>query len=162
MRKITQGKNTKKSVNLRFTSLALFHTFASYILNKVKMRIMIVDDSATFRDAIRHLLSKNPAHQVVAEAENGKTAIEMSEKHNPDLILMDIEMPIMDGIEATKILLEKNSGLKIIAITAYQERMYLDDILNTGFLGFIYKNNIFDQLENAIESAISGKLFITL
>jgi two-component system, NarL family, response regulator DegU len=123
---------------------------------------MIVDDSATFRDAIRHLLSKNPAHKVVAEAENGKTAIEMYEKHQPELVLMDIEMPVMNGVEATKILLGRNKELKIIAITAHHERMYLDDILNTGFLGFVYKNNVFDQLENAIESALSGKLYLML
>ena len=68
---------------------------------------MIVDDSAAFRDAIRHLLSKNNAYQIVAEAENGKTAIEMMKQHTPELILMDIEMPVMNGIEATKLLLKK-------------------------------------------------------
>ena len=123
---------------------------------------MIVDDSAAFRDAIRHLISKNPAYQVVAEAENGQTAIELCEKHQPDLILMDIEMPIMNGIEATKLLLLGNKDLKIIGVTAHEERLYLDDIVTAGFVAFIYKNQVFDQLEDAIESAIAGKFYLTL
>jgi DNA-binding NarL/FixJ family response regulator len=122
---------------------------------------MIVDDSAAFRDAIRHLLSKNNAYHIVAEAENGKTAIEMMKQHTPELILMDIEMPVMNGIEATKLLLKNNKDLKIIAITAHEERLYIDDIANAGFIAFIYKNQVFDQLENAIESAIKRKLIIT-
>jgi DNA-binding NarL/FixJ family response regulator len=123
---------------------------------------MIVDDSPAFRDAIRHLLSKNPAYKIIAEAENGKIAIERLKQYTPDLILMDIEMPEMDGIEATKIMLKMNKDLKIIAITAHEERLYLDDIVNTGFIAFIFKNQVFDQLENAIESAISGKLHRTI
>lgn len=123
---------------------------------------MIVDDSATFREAIRHLLGKNNEFQIVAEAENGKSAIEMYAINRPELILMDIEMPVMDGIEATKIMLGSNKDLKIIAVTAHEERLYIDDILNTGFTGFVYKNQVFDQLENAIESVITGKLFISI
>jgi DNA-binding NarL/FixJ family response regulator len=121
------------------------------------MKIMIVDDSVAFRDAIRHLLSKNPAYHIVAEAENGRIAFGMLEKNRPDIILMDIEMPVMNGIQATKLMLEKNKELKIIAISMHHEKLYLNDILNAGFKAFVNKNNVFDQLENAIDNVYAGK-----
>jgi len=126
------------------------------------MRIMIVDDSEAFRSATKHLLSKNTDYQVVAEAQNGIIALEMLEKHNPDLILMDIEMPEMNGIEATKIMLKKNSQLRIIAISAHQESLYIKDILNAGFIASVNKNNVFDQLETAIEHAVTGRMYLSV
>ncbi len=126
------------------------------------MRIMIVDDSEAFRSATKHLLSKNPAYQVVAEAQNGIIALEMLEKYHPDLILMDIEMPVMNGIEATKIMLKKNNKLRIIAISAHQESLYMKDILNAGFIASVNKNNVFDQLYTAIEHAASGRMYLSV
>ena len=124
------------------------------------LRIMIVDDNKAFREALKHLLSKNPKYEVVAEAENGRQALEISEKQHLDLVLMDIEMPIMNGIEATKLMLYENSLLKVVAITSYQDKMYLKDIIRAGFKAFVNKNNVFDELEEAISDAISGKLHI--
>ena len=66
------------------------------------------------------------------------------------------------GLKQQNCCLKNNKDLKIIAITAHEERLYIDDIANTGFIAFIYKNQVFDQLENAIESAIKGKLIITI
>ncbi len=126
------------------------------------MRIMIVDDSSAFREATKHLLSKNPTYQIVAEAENGKIALDKLEEYNPDLILMDIEMPVMNGIEATKIMLKMNKDLKIIAISAHQESLYLKDILNAGFSASVNKNNIFDQLETAIEHTRTGRMYLSV
>ncbi|MEN8120686.1 MAG: response regulator transcription factor [Bacteroidota bacterium] len=124
------------------------------------MRIMIVDDSQTFREAISHILSKNTAHQIVGEAENGKHAVEMFEKINPDLILMDIEMPVMNGINASKLILKKNKAVKIIAVSNYDEKLYLKEIIDAGLIGFVNKNKVFDQLEDAITHAYIGKLYI--
>jgi two-component system response regulator DegU len=117
---------------------------------------MIVDDSKAFRDAVSHLLSKNPLYQVVAEAENGKLAYEMFEKYNPDVILMDIEMPILNGIEATRKILNINSSIKIIAVTAYKEKIYMSDIEDIGFSSFVYKNNVYEQLEEAISKSMTN------
>lgn len=124
------------------------------------MRIMIVDDSKAFREATKHLLKSNADYEVVAEAENGKQALEISEKISLDLILMDIEMPIMNGIEACKLMLYQNSSRKIIAITSYQDKMYLNDIISAGFKAFVNKNNVFDGLEEAISNTVEGKLHI--
>jgi DNA-binding NarL/FixJ family response regulator len=126
------------------------------------MKIMIVDDSAAFRDAMKHMLKKNEDYQIVAEAENGQIALEMMEIHHPDLILMDIEMPVMNGIEATKIMLEKNKELTIIAISSHQEHLYLKDIMRAGFRASVYKNNVFDQLETAIEYAMTGRWYLSV
>jgi len=121
------------------------------------MRIMIVDDSAAFREATRHLLSKNPIFEVVAEAENGKRAVEIFEEQKLDLILMDIEMPIMNGIEATKQILKTGNHVKIIAVSAYQEKIYLNNLLDIGFIAYVNKNNVFDQLKEVINSVSTGK-----
>lgn len=117
------------------------------------MRIMIVDDSAAFREATRHLLSKNPICEIVAEAENGIVAIEKHETTKPDIILMDVEMPILNGIEATKQILQIDNHVKIIAVTAYQEGIYLEGLGNIGFTNYVNKNKVFDQLEDAILNA---------
>lgn len=126
------------------------------------MRIMIVDDSTAFRDALKHLLSTKPKYEVVAEAENGEQALKISAKQHLDLVLMDIEMPIMNGIEATKLMLYQNSSLKVIAITSYQDKMYLKDIISAGFKAFVNKNNVFEELEEAISDATRGKLHMPI
>ncbi len=124
------------------------------------MKIMIVDDNKVFREAIRHMLKRNTTYEIVAEAENGEQALEVSAKQHLDLVLMDIEMPIMNGIEACKLMLYQNNSLKMIAITSYQDKMYLSDIIGAGFKAFVNKNNVFDELEEAISNAISGKIHI--
>ena len=124
------------------------------------MRIMIVDDSKAFREAVRHLLRKKPDCEVVAEAENGKKAVEIAKNEKLDLVLMDIEMPVMNGIDATKLMLYQNSSLKVIAVSSYQEKLYLDDIISAGFKAFVNKNNVFENLEDAISNVYSGKLHV--
>ncbi len=118
------------------------------------MRIMIVDDSRAFREATRHLLNKNQAYNIVAEAENGIIALEKHKTTKPDIILMDIEMPVLNGIEATKQILKTDNHVKIIAVTAYREKIYLNDLLDIGFIAYVNKNNVFDELEETINGKI--------
>lgn len=124
------------------------------------MRIMIVDDNKAFREATKHFLSRNTEYQVVAEAENGNQAIELFDKIKIDLVLMDIEMPVLNGIETTKWLLKKDHSLKIIAVSNYHEQQYINDIKNAGFLSYVNKNNVTEQLEEAIANVFNGKFYL--
>ncbi|NJO88835.1 MAG: response regulator transcription factor [Chloroflexia bacterium] len=117
------------------------------------MRIMIVDDSRTFREATKLLLKKNPIYKIVAEAENGEVAVELYKQYIPEMVLMDIEMPVMNGIEATKVIMREYKEAKIIAISAHKEKLYLNEALDAGFSGFVYKNNMIEQLHDAITFA---------
>jgi two-component system response regulator DegU len=124
------------------------------------MRIMIVDDSSTFREATKLLLERNPVYEIVAEADNGDKAIKLYKHHLPDLVLMDIEMPVMNGIDATKVIMHDHKDAKIIAISAHREKLYLNEALKAGFSGFVYKNNMTEQLYDAITFAYVGKVYL--
>ncbi len=121
------------------------------------MKIMIVDDSKSFRKALRHILNLNDKYEIIAEAENGKQALDLLKTCTPELVLMDIEMPEMNGIEATKLMLWRNKNIKFIAITMYRDKAYLNEILGAGFRACIFKSNIFDELDEAIETVFEDK-----
>ena len=123
------------------------------------MKIMIVDDSDTFRDALKLILNKNKEYEIVGEAENGIEAIEQFSRLSPDLILMDIEMPEMNGIEATKRILWQNKNIIFIAITMYKDKAYLTELIGSGFKACIFKNNVFDELDDAIKKVCNGELY---
>ncbi len=121
---------------------------------------MIVDDSKTFREATKLLLKRNPVYEIVAEADNGDKAIKLYTQYLPDLVLMDIEMPVMNGIDATIAIMHDHKEAKIIAISAHKEKLYLNEALKAGFSGFVYKNNMTEQLHDAITFAYVGKIYI--
>ena len=120
------------------------------------MRIIIVDDSATFREATKHLLSSNPDFNIVAETNNSHNALKLINQLRPEIMLMDIKLPVTKAIADCKLLLEQNKHLKIIAITAYDEKVYVKEILKAGFLAVVNKNNVYDQLQTAIICTYNG------
>jgi len=124
------------------------------------MRTMIVDDNKSFREALKYTLNRKSDYKVVAEAENGKQALELLRKNRPDLILMDIEMPVMNGIEATKLILWKNPKIIVIAVTMYQDKAYLTELIGAGFKACIFKNNIDNELSEAINCIKGGSIYM--
>ena len=121
------------------------------------VKIMIVDDNKTFRVALRHLLEINKNYEIVCEAENGKQAVQLLDSYVPELVLMDIEMPIMNGIQAAKQMLWENTHLKLIAITMYKEKAYIDEIISAGFRACIFKSEVFDTIDRVIKNVIENK-----
>lgn len=115
------------------------------------MKIMIVDDSRSFRLALRHLLEKNKKYEIICEAENGRQALDLMNSFVPEIVLMDIEMPIMDGLKAAKLMLWENSKIKFIAITMYRDKAYLDEIMSAGFRACIFKSDVYDEIYNVID-----------
>lgn len=131
------------------------------MLHRTKPRItlLIADDHEIFRDGLSLMLSKQEDIQLIAQAENGKELVELTEKHQPDVILTDIKMPQMDGIEATRILIQKFPGLKIIALSMFDEESLIVEMLESGAKGYLLKNADKHEILEAITSVHEEKTF---
>jgi len=123
------------------------------------MKFIVVDDNKTFRDGIKYYLENILFYQVIDVASDGKEFLISKHIHLADLILMDIEMPNFNGIETVKRALWENSFLKFIAVTNYTDKAYLIDLLGAGFKACVFKQNIYDDLENAIKAVENNKLY---
>lgn len=123
------------------------------------MNFIIVDDNNTFRESLKFHIETSLKHKVIGTFSDGLEFLENSNNHIADLILMDIEMANINGIEAVKKALWENPFLKFIAITSYTERAYLLDLLDAGFKGCVFKTKIFDELEKAISEVMDGNYY---
>jgi DNA-binding NarL/FixJ family response regulator len=120
-------------------------------------KVIIVDNHPLFREGIKLLIEGEGLGEVIAEAENGKVFLGLLENYDPDLVVMDIEMPVMDGIEATRQALAIRPGLKILVVTIFYEREYFDTMINLGAMGFVLKSSGKQELEKAIRTVIRGE-----
>ena len=124
------------------------------------VRIAIVDDNQSFREALRFFIEQIPDFEVVGEATNGKEFIELIDNNQIDVALVDIKMPVMDGIQATYRVLDKHYPyIKIIAISLYNDFNSLEDMIKAGASGYIQKDEVDGCLEEAIRSVMNNKLF---
>lgn len=128
---------------------------------KEDIKVIIVDDHQIFRKGLSLQLKEVPSVQVVGEANSGKEFIDILEDHDADVVLMDIKMPEMTGVEATKKALKKNPNLKILALSMFGEEEYLQNMLDAGAKGFLLKNIDIVDLERAINSVMDGKNFFS-
>ena len=127
-------------------------------MNKIK--VLIVDDHTIMRDGIRALLSVNNDIEIVGEASDGKEAIAKANKLNPDVILMDIAMPIMDGLEATRRIKKDNRGIKILALTQYENKEYILSVIKSKADGYVPKRALGSELIAAIRAVHKGESFL--
>ncbi len=126
---------------------------------KYYIRIVIADDHEIFRDGLALMLSKQTDVILQGQAENGFELIELVEEKQPDVILTDIKMPRMDGIEATKQLLKKNPEQKIIALSMFDEENLIVEMLEAGAKGYLLKNADKKEILEAIEQVYEGNTF---
>lgn len=120
------------------------------------INIILVDDHSIFRESLKRLLMAEKIGNVIAEAKNGKEFLEIIENIVPDLVLMDISMPIMDGVEATRKAIEKHPDLQIITLSMFGDEKYYQKMIEAGAKGFVLKNADIEELENAISEVSSG------
>ena len=123
---------------------------------QTKTSIIIVDDHKIFRDGLLLLLNHFDFVKVVGQASNGEEFLNILEEVEPDIVLMDINMPKMNGIEATKIALEKYPGLKVIALTTFFEDDYIKNMFSVGVEGYILKRSNIEDFELAIKRVSEG------
>lgn len=125
------------------------------------IRILIADDHAIVRHGLRQSLSREEGLMVVAEAENGRRAAELAAEYNPDLIIMDVSMPDMNGIEASLKILKTNPGIRIIALSMHPEKQYVLAMMKSGARGYLVKTNLFEELLTAIRTVMDGNVFLS-
>lgn len=129
--------------------------------HKEKPDIIIVDDHMIFRQGLKSILAFHNIANVIGEASNGKELLELLTYLKPNLVLMDIDMPTMNGIEATEKALELIPELKIIAFTMYNDEDYYYKMIDRGVQGFILKTNGINELQDAIENVMSGDTYFS-
>ncbi len=127
-------------------------------MNRIK--VLIVDDHAILRDGIKALLSLNDDFEIVGEASEGKEAIDKAGELEPDVIVMDIGMPSMDGLEATSRIKKKNSKVKVLVLTQHDNKEYILSAVKAGVSGYIPKKALGSDLVSAIRSVFRGDSFL--
>ena len=125
-----------------------------------EISVLIVDDHEVVREGLRLSLLRSPQIRVVGEAPDGETAIALSERRRPDIVIMDLRMPGMDGIEATEEILKRVPETAVIVFTAYSERALLARSLESGAKGYILKEAPHETLLRAIEKVAGGDSFV--
>ena len=124
------------------------------------IRLLLVDDQRLMRDGLRILLEMEPDLEVAGEAESGQEALEAYETLQPDVVLMDIRMPVMDGVEAIQRLRARWPGAKVIILTTFDDDVYVFDGLRAGALGYMLKDVSGEELAEAIRTVATGGALI--
>lgn len=124
------------------------------------IKIVIADDQQLVREGLRLLLSLIPDVEVIGEAENGRVAAELVQTLQPDVVLMDIQMPELDGVAATRIIQEQSPGSKVIILTTFDDDEYVFEGLRAGAIGYLLKDVPSEQLAEAVRAAYKGDGFI--
>ena len=124
------------------------------------IRVLIVDDQALFREGVRTILSIQDDIEVIGEASNGEEALRLAAQHQPDVVLMDLRMPIMDGVTATKRLKSTLPDCKVIVLTTFDDEESVFDGLRGGAVGYLLKDVNSEKLYEAIRAAARGEYFL--
>lgn len=119
-------------------------------------RVLVVDDQAAVRSALKAMLSVTDDLQLVGEAADGATAIKVCKEVQPDLILMDVLMPIMNGADATKAIRTQSPQVAVLALTSFLEPELVQGMMNAGAMGYLLKNGSADDLAETIRAACAG------
>jgi DNA-binding NarL/FixJ family response regulator len=125
-----------------------------------KIRIMIADDQSIIRDGLKSLLESNPNFEVIHLAENGDVACRYANLLNPDVILMDIRMPVLNGVDATKCIKKENPNIKIIILTTFDDDAYIIEAMRHGASGYLLKDTSSQKLFDAISDAVLGHIIL--
>ncbi len=124
------------------------------------MRVLIVDDDALIRDSLKLLLELEPDFRVAGLAANGQEAIDLCRQELPDLVLMDIRMPVLDGVLGTKKLKELYPGLPVVVLTTFRDEEYIKEALKNGASGYILKSQPADSIIESLRAVAKGNIVL--
>ena len=127
----------------------------------MKVRILLADDHQIMREGLKALLAKHTSIEVIAEAENGIEALSIARQERPDVIVMDIAMPDINGIEVTRQIKSELSDIKIIALSMHSDRRFVSEVLKAGASAYVLKHAAFEDLEKAIKAVMMNRTFLS-
>lgn len=127
----------------------------------MSITILLADDHKIVRDGLRALLENQPDMKVIAEAENGRTAVQLARQKRPQVVIMDISMPDLNGIEATRQMIRELPDIKVIALSMHSDRRYILRMFRAGAVGFLLKDCAFEELVSAINTAIADQPYVS-
>ncbi|UEA31868.1 response regulator [Granulicatella elegans] len=123
-----------------------------------KIKVMLVDDEQLIRSGLKIMLETYPDIEVIHQAGNGREAFECCKKEVPDVVLMDIHMPVSTGIEGTKLIKEAYPEVKIVMVTTFQDTEYIIEAMQYGASGYLLKDSSYEAIYDGIKVALSGKV----
>ncbi len=127
----------------------------------MKRRVLIADDHKIFREGLKALLESREGIQVLGEAENGRTLTKMTRQLRPDLVIIDVAMPEMNGIEATRQLREIDAGIKVLALSMHSDSRFVTQMLKAGANGYLLKDCAFNELAEAIQTVFQNRVYLS-
>jgi len=125
------------------------------------IRIMVVDDHGIMRDGLHLLIGQQDSMKIVGEAANGRDAVAMAEKLKPDIVLMDVSMPGLNGIGATAEIIKGDSDAKVLALSAHSDKQFVTDMLKAGASGYVLKDCVTEELIRAINAVHAGERYLS-
>jgi len=128
---------------------------------KPKTRILVVDDHEVVRHGLTMFLRAFPDFDLIGEAADGREAVDLCEQLSPDIVLMDVQMPEMDGVAATRLIREKCPNTQVLALSTFKDKDVVRDMLKAGAIGYLLKNTSIDEMANAIRAALAGKMTLS-
>jgi two-component system response regulator NreC len=127
----------------------------------MNIKILVADDHKIVRDGLRTLIEKENGMEVIAEAEDGRSAVKQAKKLLPDIVIMDITMPDLNGIDATRAIFEEAPGVKIIALSMHSDRRFVSGMLEAGASGYLLKDSAFEELATAIRAVVANQIYLS-
>jgi two-component system response regulator NreC len=127
----------------------------------MSIKIILADDHKIIRDGLRSLISSEENMEIVAEAENGRDAVELARQHSPEIVVMDINMPDLNGIDATRLILEENPSIKVLALSVHSTSRFVKEMLKAGVSGYLVKQCAYEELATAINAVLEGRAYLS-
>ena len=125
------------------------------------LRILLADDHTLVRQGLRKLIEVRPEWEVVAEAGNGRDAVRLAEQHRPDVAVVDVAMPLLNGIEATRQITKRAPQTKVLVLSMYSDEAYVTQMLKAGAIGYLLKDSADVDLVQAVQAVSQGKSFFS-
>ena len=125
------------------------------------IEVILADDHLMVRDGLRVLLERDPEIAIVAVVEDGESAVRATEQLHPDVVIMDVSLPKVNGIEATRRICSSTSGAKVVGLSVHDDQVFVEAMRAAGACGFVVKRSAFTALPSAIGHALAGDRFVT-
>jgi two-component system response regulator NreC len=127
----------------------------------MNIKVLLADDHKIIRDGLRSLIERHPEMRVVGEAQDGRTTVKLAREIEPDVVIMDISMPDLNGIDATQQIVADVPGVKVIALSMHSDKRFVVGMFKAGASGYLLKDCAFDELEQAVKTVLTDRTYLS-